>query len=191
MQGTGTAKIQLFLEGPMSDSSVPAVRGGISASDASVRYAKLPKAISHISIACNFTRSRTEQLFQIDQCSAALGGNTVNLSLKLVNFNDPDITMSLSASMNLAEAKEYYPLRRGRNWPERFPRSFILPERSQSPNPWRRKEQCRSTAFPCGQPRARIRFAIWKVISRLTTKSSNRKNYRCRSGNPICQWHSR
>lgn len=113
LKGTGSARVRVAVTGVVSDSSKPEFRGTVSAADASIQYAQLPQPITKVSIVASFERSSAKQEFTIERLSAVLGNNPVNVSMKVVNFDDPWLTMTVGASLNLAEVKDYYPLTQG------------------------------------------------------------------------------
>jgi uncharacterized protein involved in outer membrane biogenesis len=113
LKGNGTAKVMLAITGTSSDSTQPDVSGKISSTNASIQYARLPKPITNINIVSVFTRARTKQEFRLEKFSATLGDNPINMTMDLVNFENPSITMALNGSLNLAEVGQYYPLEPG------------------------------------------------------------------------------
>jgi uncharacterized protein involved in outer membrane biogenesis len=113
VKGTGTAVVRLAVTGPMSDSTQPDIMGTIEATNATIHYPQLPKPVTDITIHSSFMRSRAKQEFRLEKCSASLGTNPVRVTLLLENFDNPTIAMSLYASMNLGEVKDYYPLEPG------------------------------------------------------------------------------
>ena len=113
LKGTGSARVRVTITGVVSDSTKPEFRGTVSAADASIQYAQLPQPITKVSVIASFERSAAKQEFTIERLSAALGNNPVNVSMKVVNFDDPWMTMTVGASLNLAEVKDYYPLTPG------------------------------------------------------------------------------
>jgi uncharacterized protein involved in outer membrane biogenesis len=113
VRGDGVAKVKVEVKGSVTDSTNPDISGLISASDATIQYAQLPKSITHVSIVADFVRARKKQEFRITKFSATLGNNPLDATMTIVNFDDPSLTMSLNASMNLAEVKDYYPLEAG------------------------------------------------------------------------------
>jgi uncharacterized protein involved in outer membrane biogenesis len=112
-EGTGTAEIGLSIKGVISDSTETDVTGLVSSTDAQVRYSSLPKPITNISIVADFTKTAKKQEFRVTKFSANLGANPVSATLTVVNFDDPSMNLSLNASLNLAEVKDYYPLEEG------------------------------------------------------------------------------
>ncbi len=113
LKGTGTARIRLSVDGAIGDSAVPAFKGTIAATDASVRYAQLPQPITNVNLVATFERSVARQEFTLEKFSASLGANPLTATLRVVNFSDPWISLSVHASLNLAEVKDYYPLEQG------------------------------------------------------------------------------
>jgi hypothetical protein len=113
LKSEGVAKVKILIQGTVTDSTNPDITGSISATNASIRYPQLPKPITNVNIVSDFTRAKTKQEFKITKFSATLGNNPLNATMKVVNFDDPSMTMALDASLNLAEVKEYYPLEPG------------------------------------------------------------------------------
>jgi uncharacterized protein involved in outer membrane biogenesis len=113
LQGTGTAKVNITVSGIISDTTKPDVHGVISATNATIRYGSLPKPITDVYIVCDFTKTMKKQEFRITKFAARLGDNPLSATMTIVNFEDPSLTLSLSASLNLGEVKEYYPVEAG------------------------------------------------------------------------------
>ncbi len=113
LKGTGTAQIKIIIKGPLTDSTNPDMFGNISATNATLQYAQLPKPITNVNIVSDFTRTMKKQEFRMQKFSATLGSNPISGSLTVLNFDDPSLTMVVNASLNLAEVKQYYPLETG------------------------------------------------------------------------------
>jgi uncharacterized protein involved in outer membrane biogenesis len=113
LKGNGTARVKVAISGAISDSSKPDITGTITATDASIQYAQLPRPITNINLISTFERTAARQQFKLEKFSASLGNNPVTASLQMVNFDDPWITLTVAASLNLGEVKDYYPLEPG------------------------------------------------------------------------------
>ena len=113
LKGTGTAQVKIIIKGFVTDSTNPDVFGNISATNATLQYAQLPKPITNVNIVSDFTRTPKKQEFRMQKFSATLGSNPISGSLTVLNFDDPSLTMMVNASLNLAEVKQYYPLETG------------------------------------------------------------------------------
>jgi uncharacterized protein involved in outer membrane biogenesis len=113
LEGKGTARVQIRMTGLVSDSTKPDVTGIVSATNASMRYASLPKPITNINLVADFTRTPRKQEFRLTKFSANLGENPISASMTVVNFDNPSMTLAVDASMNLAEVGDYYPLDAG------------------------------------------------------------------------------
>jgi uncharacterized protein involved in outer membrane biogenesis len=113
LKGSGTAQVKVTIRGPLTDSTNPDVFGTISATNATLQYAQLPKPITNVNIVSDFARTRTKQEFRMQKFSATLGNNPLSGTLTVVNFTDPSLTMMVNASLNLAEVRQYYPLETG------------------------------------------------------------------------------
>jgi uncharacterized protein involved in outer membrane biogenesis len=113
VRGEGTARVRFIVTGTVSDSTQLDIAGSISATDASVQYASLPKRITNVNIVSEFTRTSKKQEFRLTKFSANLGENPLSATLRVVNFDDPLLTMAVNTSLNLAEVKDYYPLETG------------------------------------------------------------------------------
>ncbi len=117
VQGNGAVKAKFFVRGVYDSDTqtLPDILGNISTTNASIQYPNIPKPITNINLVSDFVRGKTQQEFHIRKLTANLGQNPISATMDLVNFNDPSLTMNVSASMNLAEVKEYYPLEAGTN----------------------------------------------------------------------------
>jgi len=113
LKGNGTAQVMLAITGVSSDSSQPDVSGKITATNASIQYAKLPKPITNINIVSQFTRAKAKQQFTLEKLTANLGDNPISMTMDMVNFENPSITMAVNGSLNLAEVGQFYPLEAG------------------------------------------------------------------------------
>ncbi len=113
LKGTGTAQVNLNIGGTVNDSTEADVTGRISASNARIQYEGLPKPITDITIDADFARTKDKQEFNITTFSALLGGSSIQSQLSVKNFDAPALMLAVSALLNLAEVKEYYPLETG------------------------------------------------------------------------------
>jgi uncharacterized protein involved in outer membrane biogenesis len=113
VQGNGIAKAKIMVVGSVTDSTIPDVTGMISATNASIQYPQLPRPITNVNIVADFAKTRTKQEFRMTKFSATLGNNPLGATMTVVNFDDPALTMTLTAALNLAEVKQFYPLEAG------------------------------------------------------------------------------
>jgi uncharacterized protein involved in outer membrane biogenesis len=113
LKGNGVATAKIEVRGSVTDSTNPDITGMVSATNAGIQYAQLPKPITNVNIVADFTRSKRKQEFRVTKFSATLGNNPLSATMAVVNFDDPSLTMALNVSMNLAEVKDYYPLEAG------------------------------------------------------------------------------
>lgn len=115
----GKFQFALNVKGAVGEDIQPEVNGTFRVENGTVHYAGLPKSITGINIAGNFSQpARTTKQPQpgrltIETFTASLGSNTLNGRLNVVNFDDPVLSASFSGGSNLAEIKEYYPLEKG------------------------------------------------------------------------------
>ncbi len=113
LEGTGTAEIRINMKGLISDSTEADVTGLVSSTNAQIRYASLPKPITNVNIVSDFAKTASKQEFRVTKFTANLGDNPVSATLSVVDFDNPLMNLTLNASMNLAEVKDYYPLEEG------------------------------------------------------------------------------
>jgi len=113
VKGEGIARVRISITGVVSASTTPTVSGAISATDARIQYARLPKPITNVNLVADFTRSAARQEFRLTKCTATLGNNPLSVTLMVVNFDAPALTMAINASLRLDEMKDYYPLETG------------------------------------------------------------------------------
>ena len=126
VRGSGTAKVHIAVTGTLTDSTSAEIAGTVSASGAGIQYPGLPKPITGITLLADFTRTKSKQEFHIEKMTANLGGAPFSVSMRVVNFDNPYLTLSASGSLNLATVPEFYPLgerdgARGRD-ERRYPR---------------------------------------------------------------------
>ncbi len=113
LKGEGDVRIRMQASGYLTDSTQLSFSGQVSSKDAHVQFAGFPRAISDIGIEAEFERSPQVQRFRMSRFSAVLGKNPVNATMTLVHFDDPQISMTVDAALDLAEVREYYPLEKG------------------------------------------------------------------------------
>lgn len=113
LKGTGVAQVKLNIGGTVNDSTEAEITGIISATNATIQYAGLPKPITNIAIVSDFARTKAKQEFNITQFSALMGASSVRSQLSMKDFEDPVLSLAVSALLHLGEVKEYYPLEAG------------------------------------------------------------------------------
>lgn len=115
VRGNGNVQATITVKGVYDGAAklLPDIAGTINTENASIQYPNLPKAITGIAIVSDFIKSNTKQEFHIRKLSAAMGQNPISATLSVVDFDDPALMATLSAAMNLADVKEYYPLETG------------------------------------------------------------------------------
>ncbi len=116
LTSTGDVKFSLTLKGDMSETMNPGVHGTFSVTNGKIQYAPLPKSITNITINGSFDKPAAPITamgigsFNLDQFSASLGNNDIVGKLHVTNFDDPDLSASMSGTLNLTEVKDFYPL---------------------------------------------------------------------------------
>ncbi len=113
VKGNGTAKVLVTIKGALTDSTTADVSGTVSASDASIQYPQLPKPITGITLLADFTKTKSKQEFHIARMTANLGGSPFSMSMRVVNFDNPYVTLEAAGALNLATVPEFYPLEKG------------------------------------------------------------------------------
>jgi uncharacterized protein involved in outer membrane biogenesis len=113
VRGTGIARIHIAVTGTLTDSTTADIAGTVAATGASIQYPQLPKPIRDITLLSDFTRTKTKQEFHIEKMTANLGGSPFSMAMRVVNFDNPYLTLSAAGSLNLATVPEYYPLEKG------------------------------------------------------------------------------
>ncbi len=113
ISGNGVAQVKLKITGKVNDSTKADIAGSVSTTNASVQYSGLPKPITDINIVADFSRTKTKQEFNISKLSARLGQSAIQAQLSASPFDDPVLNLNASASLNLAEVKDYYPMEQG------------------------------------------------------------------------------
>ncbi len=113
IKGKGIARVHISITGTLTDTSSADIAGTVAATGASIQYPQLPKSITGISLISGFTRTKATQEFHIDNMTANLGGTPFSLSMRVVNFDNPALSLSASGSLDLATVPEYYPLDKG------------------------------------------------------------------------------
>lgn len=113
LKGTGVAQVKLNIGGTVNDSTEAEVTGNISATNATIQYAGLPRPITDIAILSDFARTKAKQEFNITKFSALMGNSSVRSQLSVKGFDDPALSLAVSMMLHLAEVKDYYPLEAG------------------------------------------------------------------------------
>ncbi|MBI3193015.1 MAG: AsmA family protein [Ignavibacteriae bacterium] len=119
LSSSGNVAGVITMKGESSDDIQPEVKGDFSLTNGTVQYTSLPKSITNVNVAGSFIRPAGERKnpppgsFEMSKLSASLGGNNIGGSMKVIDFNDPNVTASFNGSMNLNEVKEFYPLEQG------------------------------------------------------------------------------
>jgi uncharacterized protein involved in outer membrane biogenesis len=113
VKGSGIARVKILVTGTLTDSTTADITGTVSTTGASIQYPQLPKPITGITLLSDFTRTKTKQEFHIEKMTANLGGAPFSLSMRVVNFESPYLTLDAAGSLNLATVPEYYPLEKG------------------------------------------------------------------------------
>jgi hypothetical protein len=111
--GTGTASVAIDITGVLTDSTEAETRGRIAARDATVQYGGLDRPITDITMLAEFTRTAAVQEIRVDTLTARLGDWPLALAMRVVDFEDPRLTLSARAAMDLAQLGEFYPLEEG------------------------------------------------------------------------------
>lgn len=115
VQGSGLVQAKILVKGVYDSDTrtLPDVLGTISTTNASIQFPNIPKPITNISLVSDFVRGKEKQEFHIRKLTASLGQNPVSLTMGVVNFDDPNLTLAMTASLNLSEVGDYYPLEAG------------------------------------------------------------------------------
>ncbi len=119
LSSSGKVESIITMKGESNYDVQPEVKGDFSVENGTVQYTSLPKSISNLNVTGSFIRPAGERKnpppgnFELTKFSASLGGNNIGGSVKVVDFNDPNVTASFNGSLNLNQVKEFYPLETG------------------------------------------------------------------------------
>ncbi|MBI5471601.1 MAG: translocation/assembly module TamB domain-containing protein [Ignavibacteriae bacterium] len=115
VKGDGAVQAKILVKGIYDSDTrtLPDVSGTITTANASIQYPNIPKPITNININSDFFRGKSKQEFHLRTLTATLGNNPLSVTLDVISFDDPALTMAMKAAMNLAEVKDYYPLEAG------------------------------------------------------------------------------
>lgn len=119
VSGTGEIGFSVMMAGASSETMNPSTSGSFTVSNGSIQYASLPKSIGDINLSGTFEKpagpvgAKGGGSFAIDKLSARIGTNTITGKMRMSNFDDPFVNLSLNGSVNLDEVKEFYPLEQG------------------------------------------------------------------------------
>ncbi len=117
VKGDGAVQAKVLVKGIYDSDTraLPDISGTINTTNASIQYPNIPKPITNINIISDFVRGKERQEFHLRKFSANLGSNPLSVTMDVIGFDDPSLTMAINAAMNLAEVKNYYPLEAGTN----------------------------------------------------------------------------
>lgn len=119
LNSAGQVLFAMNVTGPSSETVSPAITGTFSITDGSIQYAGFPKAITNINVTGSFEEESAPVSkldigkLTIEKFTASPGNDRVAGNLAVTNFNDPFVSASINANLNLADIKTYYPLEKG------------------------------------------------------------------------------
>lgn len=112
-ESTANYLLNLSISGILSDTSTLSVKGKILLDNGRLKYKKLPKAITDISIVGDFERSTANSFLNLDKFLFKMGNNSFAGNVTIRDFDNPQLKFEINSSLNLEEIKDYYPLEEG------------------------------------------------------------------------------
>lgn len=113
----GTASLDAYIKGKMTDTEYPAFNLKILVKDAMFQYPSLPKAVNNINIDVlidNKGGSLDNTVVDISKFNFNMGGNPFSASLNVrTPISDPNLKAHLNGKIDLGMIKDVYPLEKG------------------------------------------------------------------------------
>ncbi len=106
---SGVFSFDLKLQGTLSDSLLPGYAMTFELREGSIQYPTLPKPITNLALSGKLENT----FFELSRLKANLGSNNIDGALKLRNFENPYLNLTLKTNLNLGEIIQFYPLEKG------------------------------------------------------------------------------
>ncbi len=114
VQTKGNLKLDGFVKGLYTETSLPAFKVNLAVSDAMFRYPDLPKAVTNIRINTEISNpggAEDNTIIDISSFHLELGSDPIDIKMLIKTpVSDPDIDGMIKGNFNLAGVSEFYPL---------------------------------------------------------------------------------
>lgn len=125
IQTSGKLSFDGHVKGLYNENNLPAFNVNLAVTDAMFKYPDLPESVSNININTNIKNKGGDAdntIIDVSKFRLQMGQNPVDLSLNIrTPVSDPDINAYVKGKLDLADVKNYYPIKQG----ERLSGSFI------------------------------------------------------------------
>jgi uncharacterized protein involved in outer membrane biogenesis/cell division septum initiation protein DivIVA len=126
VQTKGNLKLEGFVKGLYTETSLPAFQLDLSVSDAMFKYPDLPKAVTNIRIGTTISNKGGDAdntVIDVSDFHIELGNNPIDMKILIKTpVSDPDIDGLIKGSFDLADVAEFYPLEEN----EKMSGSFVF-----------------------------------------------------------------
>ncbi len=101
-QSTGNLSFNTTIKGFLNNREIPDIQAIVHFNNGRIMTPKLNQAFEKVSFDASFDSKKS--VFTIEKFKAALGGNPIDMQLKVVNFNDPSLSFNANGviPLNLA-----------------------------------------------------------------------------------------
>lgn len=119
LSSSGDVTFSVSIKGPSSETMNPSVAGSMKITNGTIRYASLPKSITHVVLQGSFEKPSARigatglGRIAVDRLTAAFGSDEISGKVAITDFSDPLIRAAWNGSIHLGEVKDYYPLENG------------------------------------------------------------------------------
>lgn len=111
----GSGRLSAKINGSLGEGKQPEISVEAVLTDGSIRYPKLPRAITEVNLKARLLSRESGSRLEITDCSLKLGENPVKLKLALDNLSDPHVDVNIQGVVNLSEVKDFYPVEAGKD----------------------------------------------------------------------------
>jgi cell division septum initiation protein DivIVA len=114
VQTKGNLKLEGFVKGLYSETSLPAFKINLAVTDAMFKYPDLPKAVTNIRISTDISNpggDADNTVIDISDFHMEMGSNPIDIKMLIKTpVTDPDIDGMIRGNFDLAGVSEFYPL---------------------------------------------------------------------------------
>jgi hypothetical protein len=114
VQTKGNLKLDGFVKGLYTETSLPAFKLFLGVSDAMFKYPDLPKAVTNIRISTDISNpggDADNTVIDISEFHLEMGSNPIDIKMLIKTpVSDPDIDGQIKGNFDLATISEFYPL---------------------------------------------------------------------------------
>lgn len=116
IESKGKLALDGYIKGTYNDKKIPSFSFNIKIDDGMYKYPDLPKTVSNISVKTNITNTGSDfdnTVIDISKFHFEIGSNPVDIKMNIKTpVSDPQINGTIKGKMNLADVKDFYPLKK-------------------------------------------------------------------------------